>query len=186
MTGQRRRLAGQVDEDEIVPGLAADALQPHPRAVDAGAVMVVGTAEAGRADQAAVEPVGPGMITADQHRPAFLRLGHELHAAMPADIVEGVDLIVLIADEKDRQPGRDEGQHIAAMGKLRAGRDPHPTLGEEALALGLEDGAIGIGRVGQADRIAGRAIDRLDHGRRQDIGDAHPGTPSVFDESMMP
>src|SRR5260370_2918473 len=96
MTGQRRRIARQVDKDEIVPGLAADALQPHPRAVDAGAVMVVGTAEAGRADQAAVEPVGPGIITAEQHRPALLRLGPELHAAMPAYTVEGADASLLI------------------------------------------------------------------------------------------
>src|SRR5215469_7838738 len=86
--GKRRRGPGGIDENEIVPALAPHRLEPHPVTVDAGALVIVRTAEARRHRQRAIERVCPGVIAADQLWPALLLLSDELHAAVPTDIVK--------------------------------------------------------------------------------------------------
>ena len=50
----------------------------------------------------AVEPVGPGVIGADQIADIGVRGLHQARAAMTADIVKGMDLVIVVAHNQHR------------------------------------------------------------------------------------
>jgi hypothetical protein len=63
---ERPGLAVDVEEDPVVPGLAAHRHEAVARRIEARDMVNLVTAEMGRADELAVEVVGPGMIGAGE------------------------------------------------------------------------------------------------------------------------
>ena len=166
MLGERRGRRVEIDEDDGAPERTLDGDEAVRRLVEPFMRVDAGAAEAGGAHQLAVQRVGPGVVGAD-HGGALGRGGDELGAAVPADVVEGADLAVGAVHDQQRD-AREIHRHLAARSRHVAG-DAHadPVLAEGQLALGLEEGRVGVGAAGQADRLAGRAEQPGAHLRRQ-------------------
>src|SRR4029077_8784627 len=86
-----RGLRIEVDEDELLPGFAAQ--RDH---TDGGAIEEFPAVDFGSTDQAAVERVGPAVIRAVQNVPATRALG-DGSRAVTADIAEGAQRASLVA-----------------------------------------------------------------------------------------
>src|SRR5262249_48880573 len=95
--------------------------------------------------QRAVEVVAPAVVLAGE-LPAGTAdlftgevLPHELVPAMAADVVEGADLVVGVADDDDRRAGGVEllGEIAADAGELLHPAEVQPRLLEDRLALEL-------------------------------------------------
>src|SRR5881628_2425717 len=94
----------EIHKDELLPGFQAQRHHAH-----GGAIEELDTVNIRRADEAAIERIGPAVIPAAQDifAAAALRDGS---GAMPADIAEGAQRILLIADDYDGLAGDLSGE----------------------------------------------------------------------------
>ena len=138
---QRRGVVGiEVDEDEALPRLDLDAGQPVVVPVEVEELRLL--LDEG---QLALGGVAPTVVLAGELAagPAGLVTGvvvpDELVAAVPADVVEDVDLTVGAPDDHQRGPGRVEllGEVAPVAGELLHPADVQPGAGEDGLALEL-------------------------------------------------
>ena len=128
---ERGGLGVGVDEHERSPGADRHRHQPEPGAVE----VRVG---ARRGAQAAVEPVGPGVVRALQ-RAALGRAGRDERAAVAADVGERAQDVVAVAREHDREAGDVGRGEAARRGQLVAPAGVLPRAAEDRRALALRD-----------------------------------------------
>mmetsp|Transcript_13157 Transcript_13157/g.39783 ORF Transcript_13157/g.39783 Transcript_13157/m.39783 type:complete len:320 (+) Transcript_13157:844-1803(+) len=83
-----------------------------------------------RPDEAAVQRVAPLVVRAAHDGAARLLLGHQLGAAVPAHVVEGPQLALLVRREQ-RQPGHLERQHVPRPADVRGVAHAHPLAPED-------------------------------------------------------
>jgi len=83
-----------------------------------------------RAEQRAVEVVGPGVVRALEEARDVPGSGADLRAAMPAHVVEGAQLAVPVATHDERAPGDLDDDEVTRVAQLGGHRDPHPGAGE--------------------------------------------------------
>src|SRR5258708_36733893 len=93
-----------------------------------------------------MEAVGPAVIGAAQGRLALDRRAQYRRAAVPADIVEGANLALAVAQENERHAGRVDRHGVAGVGDLVGESDADPVPAENELALESEERRNGIGR----------------------------------------
>ncbi len=106
-----RRFVGQADEDQAADHLCRDLLQAEARHVEVLAVR-------GGVAQPTVCGVRPVVVAAHQVAHGALRVGEDARTAMPADIVQGSNLFVVIADDDDRVRPEVDGDVVACVGDL--------------------------------------------------------------------
>src|SRR2546425_2889081 len=102
---------GGVDEQEAVP-----ALEPHAVQTVLGPVEVAGVLHVGGDAQPAVEPVRPGVVGAEE----VLQTGagglrDQARAAVPADVVEGVDPAIRVPHDDDALAAHRARQEVARL-----------------------------------------------------------------------
>ena len=142
---QARAAALQSNEDEAAPFLGVDGIEaPGP------GIEIRVAAEIGRLVQPSVALIAPAMIGADDKLTAMAgAVGEELRAAMTADIVEGADFPVVVADPENRIAGDSSGHRVAWIGQPLGPRKQHPVLRENLAPLALELRGIAIGAGGR-------------------------------------
>ena len=138
---QRRRVVRvQVDEDKAFPRVDLHGHEPVLRLVQVEELALL-LHERARA----VEAVAPAVVLAGElaHGPLdlFTRVvvPHQLVAAVPAHVVEGAHLAVLVLHHEDRRArGVDlPGEVAAGLGELFDAADVQPGAAEDRLALEL-------------------------------------------------
>ena len=175
--GERRGVAGAVDEQEPVPALQRQLDQ----AVLAGSELGV-VAEPRGCPQGPVQVVGPGVVGAEHGPPAGL-LAHpeQLVAAVAAGVGEGPHPPVGPPDQQ--HPGPADPHRPLGAGGLQVALAAHagPGPGEEAFLLEGEHPRRGVGVPGEhaalAERLQGRLeVDRVEgrsggvqHGRTSNL-----------------
>ena len=182
--GQRRCIAGQVDEQQPGPGVEPHGLQPQRLLVELGTIVDVLAADMGRAHQPPIQIIGPGMIGAGERRTAACGLAQEQRIAVAADIVEGLDLAAAVAQQKHRLAGDLDGPDIARTRQLRRAAGIDPARREEELLFQRQELGVGISRGRQAGGLAGRSHDGLDGAGRQEGLDAH-GIPRSYAHELL-
>jgi hypothetical protein len=90
-------------------------------------------------DQVAGEVVGPGMVAADQVADRRLLVVDEARAAVAADVVEGADLVVVVAHDRHRGLADIDDHHVAGLRHVGLDADIDPVPPEDDLHVGLED-----------------------------------------------
>ena len=88
-----------------------------------------------RAAQPAGEVVGPAVIAAAQPRRGPFRRRHQRRGTMPADVVEGPQDALGIADDKNRFAGDVGGEKRAGLGDGTAAADVLPGVAEDSPAF---------------------------------------------------
>ena len=156
---ERRGLRIEIDEDVPVPQRGADPVQ-----------RVVGLAEVRhfvhvrRADQAAVEVVGPGVIRAlDAAGERAVRLGAQLRAAVPADVVERVDGGRAAGDD-DPLAEQLADEEVSRVPDLLGAPGAHPHAREQPLHLAVEARPVDVVARRQRARVLRHDVTRLDLG----------------------
>ncbi len=86
-------------------------------------------------DQVAAEVVGPGMVAADEIADRGLLLVDEAGAAMAADIVEGADSIVVVADDGDRGLADVDDHDVTGLRHIGLDADIDPVAPEDDLQI---------------------------------------------------
>ena len=144
----RRHLGGEVcdvawrivrEADEQKPRHGADVDR-----LEALAALVEFLAHVVGEDQVPVQIVGPGVVAADEIADDGSGLIHQPGAAVAADVMEGLDGHVVVADDQHR-PGADvDRDHVARLRHVRLDRDIDPVLAEDGLEVLLEDVRAGV------------------------------------------
>ena len=142
--GQRRRVVGQVDEDERAPALDA-----HGDEAEVLLGEALGVLHLGRGAQAAVEPVRPAVVAALERLAVALR-ERDLARAMPADVVEGAQLAVEAVRDDDRLVEDRDRDEVADALELIGPCHELPGAAEDPLLLALED--VGVEVVARRQR----------------------------------
>ena len=125
-----RLLAGEVDEDEPLPDVDVDRPQGGRRAVDL--VLL----DHRRGHERPVEGVAPRVVGAAQVGAHLaLLVVADPGAAVPADVVEGADLLVLAADDQDALAGDLDAQPGAGLGDPFGSPDVDPVAVEDPLRV---------------------------------------------------
>src|SRR5213594_1268063 len=132
---QAGALVREIDEQEAVP-----ALEPHSMEPVLSLVEVAGIIHVGRRAQRPVEPVGPGVVRAEQVlEPGAVRLGYEARATMTADVVERVDGAAGVAHYEDAFLADGPGQEVARLLDVLTAPDAQPHLREDDTELKVID-----------------------------------------------
>ena len=148
MLVERWGVAAGVGEQPAVPLHYAHRDEPEPAPLEAA-----GLAEARRALELPVEPVGPGVVrAADELAAGFPAHRQELVPAVAADVVEGAQGVVLAAHEEDGLVAQRDGVLVASLSQAARAADADPASVEKALLLPPEHGLVGVrlGREGGA------------------------------------
>src|SRR2546426_5447346 len=153
---QAGALVREIDEQEAVP-----ALEPHSMEPVLSLVEIAGIIHVGRRAQRPVEPVGPGVVRAEQVlEPGAGRLGHEARATMTADVVEGVDGAAGVAHYEDAFLADGPGQEVARLRDVFFASDAQPHLREDVAQLLLVDRRVVIEAAGESRGLLERQTDR--------------------------
>ena len=147
------RLGIEVDEDEAVPHVALHRLQPVLRAVEVEELALLLHER-----QFTLEVVAPPVVLAGELTAGALDLlvrkvvPHQLVSAMPADVVEGADLLVLALHHDHRRLGRVDllGEVAADARQFLDAGDVEPGPLEDGLAFEFVE--LRRGRVAERDR----------------------------------
>ncbi len=131
--GDARTILVEGDVDPAEPFLAADRRQDVVVLAEAG-----GLGHERRPSQVAVEAIGPGVIGADDRTLVAGAFQQGRHA-MQADIGEGAQLAVLVAQHHDRLAGKLVGEIVASIGEPIRAADANPFLREDCLDLASEE-----------------------------------------------
>lgn len=86
------------------------------------------------------------MVGAGQAGGGAAPVGHDAGAAVTADVVEGVDLTVVAADDDQREGADVDGDVVAGFRDLRFGGGEEPLGGEDALHVEGEQVGVGVER----------------------------------------
>ena len=130
---ERHRVGVEVDEQEALPDGDLDRPQAQGVAVD----LVL--AHVGRADQAAVEGVCPGVVGAlDGALQAAGGVVAEPRAAVPADVVEAAQLALLGAHHDHALAGHVDRHEVAGLVQALVAAGVEPGAREHPLALEVE------------------------------------------------
>ena len=147
-----RRVLVQADEDQAGDVPDVDGLEAETGAVEGGRL---GLGE----DQVAVGPVGPLVVGADDVADRAARLLEQPRAAVPADVVEGADLLVVVAQDDHRVRADVDRDVVAGVGDLRLGGAEQPVLGEDRRDIQVEHLLAGV--EGRLQAVAhGAALDQ--------------------------
>ena len=118
---QRRRLIRQTDEDETLPRAPGSPVQRVIRLIESRNLIHVR-----RADEAAIEPISPGMIRTLNRRRVSACLFAQPRPAMPADIVKAAHLRCLIPHDDQTLPRHFLDKIVARLGDLTLMPDTDP------------------------------------------------------------
>ena len=142
LRAQVGRVGVQRGVDPALPDLAGQLGKAHLIGREIGAFL-----HEGRAQQAAVQVVSPGVVGADDV-PALALAFQKPHHAMAADIGEAADGAVPAAEGEDRLRADGEGQVVACLGNVCGAPQADPAAMKEALALQCQKfgRAIELGR----------------------------------------
>src|SRR5262245_16845773 len=102
-------------------------------------------------DEAPVEGIGPGMVRATHGAlEASFLAGAQTGPAVPADVVEGAQATLAIAQDENALLADPQGEIIAGLPEpfLPSGAQPGAT--EDLLPLALQDIRVAIGLPGQS------------------------------------
>ena len=90
--------------------------------------------DVGRADEATVQSVGPGVVHAlDGGAGVATRLQAEARSAVTADVEEGTQLAVAPTHDEHALPGQLDSLEVSRRGECVGAADAGPHLTEEAL-----------------------------------------------------
>ena len=169
---QRRGIARQIDEQQSSPAFQAHGAQSQLASLDAFALMDILAADMGRADQPAVEIVGPGMIGAGDGGAAAEGFARQQRIAMAADIVEGLDIAGAVAQQDQRAAGDLHRPAIAGPRQLIGPSGINPAGRKQQVLFLLQELRTGIGDGGQAHGLGDGPLHGLDRLGRQNGLDA--------------
>ena len=134
---ERRRLVGEVHEDQA-------AQQFHVHALQADAALVEVLVHARGADQPPLEVVGPAVVGADQPlRAAGLRHA-DARTSVPADVEHRVDRAVGAARDDHGFAGKIEQEPVARVRNLALMPGVQPRSEKDAFHVPLVDVGIGV------------------------------------------
>jgi hypothetical protein len=122
------------------------------RGIEARDLVNLVAAEMGRADQPAVEIVGPGMVGAGEQPEAAAGPIDQGMAAVTAGVLERPHLARLVAHQNERMARHRHD--IAGIGDFMAAPDVKPGPRQPALVFEREEAAIGVSRRRQAAKKA--------------------------------
>ncbi|MCY1348929.1 hypothetical protein D9M69_350950 [compost metagenome] len=105
----------------------------HLGEVQAGPVDALEAVAVGDAAQLAVRVVGPGVVGADEHPVLAAGVGHQLGAAVLADVEETAQAALLVAGQQQRRE-QLAGQEVAG-GNLAGTRHQHRLAAQDLVAL---------------------------------------------------
>ena len=88
------------------------------------------------------------MILAAQCALNFHFVVHQFHAAVTANIVEHLDLVLLVAQDYQRQPHEFNRFDIAFLRQVAGEPEPCPTLAQDLVTFLCEKLVAGVGLVG--------------------------------------
>ena len=168
LVAQRRPLRRQVDEDEALPGLEPD--RREAVRLEAEVVEILGVLGP---DELALEVVDPGVVRALEADDPAARLLDHGGAAVAADVVEGVQPAVAIADDDEvLAVDLDEQVRARIRGVLLAG-DEDPVPAQDLAPLPVEDAGVVIGPLRKQRGGTVLAPDRGQLVRREDAQFGH-------------
>jgi hypothetical protein len=168
------RAAVEVDEQELVPALAAHGLETERDGIEGLVVAHRRAAEARPAQQASIERIRPRVIRTGDRAAGHARLRDELHAAMTANVVEGPNGVGAIAHEDQGNAGDVARVERARLGQVARNADAEPRRGQDVVALELEVARVRVQIAGKAHGAGGRTAHRSDDLRRY-AGDRQRG-----------
>lgn len=159
-----RRFFGEADEQQAFERADVDRLQAVAASSEIGA-HILGM------DQVAGQVVGPGMVAADEVADGRLLVVDEPRATMAADVVEGADLVVVVADDGDRGPADIDDHDVAGLRHVGLDADIDPVPAEDGFHVGLEDlgaeiegGRKGVAAAALAQEALQRSRRHVEHG----------------------
>ena len=114
-------------------------------------------ARLGHADQLAVEAIGPAVVAAADRLAALAAPGQQARAAVAADVAEGAQVAVVVAQHEHRLVAGRGGQVAAGLRQLRDVRRELPGALEDAVAARARR-PRGRGRSAPRERAAGRLL----------------------------
>ena len=159
-----RRFVGEADEEQ-----AGERADVH-RLEAVAALLEVRTHMLGM-DQVAGQIVGPGVVAADEVADRGLLLVDEPGAAVAADIVEGADLVVVVAHDRDRGLADLDDHDVAGLRHVGLDADIDPVPAEDDLHVGLEHlgaeverGREGVAGTTLAQQALKRGRRHIEHG----------------------
>lgn len=128
---QAGAVIGQVDKDQLAAALGAELAEP-------GVLALPGAEAAGVGNPAglAVAVVLPGVVLADEPFAPAVRLAGQPAMAVCADIQEGDDLAVHVADQ-ERLAEHVTGEEVSGLAQLRCRADQVPGRQEQPIDLEL-------------------------------------------------
>jgi hypothetical protein len=121
-----------------------------------GDVEVPRAAHVGRAEQAAVEPIPPAVVAADELRRAAPVTSGQRPGAMAADVVQGAQFAVVAAHDEQRHAGNLGQRVVARLGDLPGVRHELPAAREDGGALGVGERRLRVAGRGQRERGGSR------------------------------
>src|SRR5438094_1531047 len=162
--GKRLGLKIEIDENELAPGFAAQRHHAHGVAVEE-----FNAIDVGRPDEAAVERVRPAVVLTAEHILAAATEGDGARA-MAANIAEGAEFALLVADNDDRFAGNIHGEKTLGVGDRAPGSvhfaaglmdrpDELPGALEDARFFNVQNRGVGV----ETRREGLRALDLLVH-----------------------
>ena len=155
LRGQRGGIRVEVDEDE-----AAECLDLHLVEADVAGVEPLERLGMRRARQAAVQPIGPGVV--GTHDPAdgpFAR--QQRVGAVLADVVEGAQRAVAVAHDGNRMPGHLDGEVGTRRAQFLDMANPLPAARNDAFQVDAEPPRVDIGFLAQRERPRRMAVETL-------------------------
>ena len=142
----------EVHEDE-----AGERLHAHREEAERRLVEARDRARLGHADQVAVEPVGPAVVAAADRLAALPRPGQQARAAVAADVAEGAQHAVLVAQHQHGLAAR-VGRDVAARARQAARRAPRTARCARRSARARAPRRRGRGRAARAARRGGKRL----------------------------
>ena len=132
-----RRVLVEADEDQSGDVANMDGPEAETRPVEGGRL---GLGE----DQAAVGPIGPLVVGADDVPDLAARVLEQARAAVPADVVEGADLLVIVPEDHHRVRADVDRDVVAGFGDLRLGGAEQPVTREDRGHVEVEHLRAGV------------------------------------------
>ena len=149
------RLLGEADEDVAADALTGDGLQ-----AELGLVEAFGHLPGEQ--QSPVQLVGPLMVGADQLGGGALLRGADAAATMPAGIVEGLDLALLVANDHHRIVADLNGYVAARLRQFAIMADEQPVAIPDQLHVELEIVRVGVEGLLERETLLA-AVEPLQH-----------------------
>ena len=143
-------VAGQVDEDDIAPDVAAHFDEAERLAVDGRMHVLAGAADMRCGLQRTVEIIAPGVVGAADRTADWAFLVDQDHAAMAADIHEDAHDTVTTADGDERLAEHVDWLGMAVLRQVLGEGDGRPRRMEDSHLLGLMMNWGCVMRIGQS------------------------------------